>query len=147
MSSWIDHKYRICKTITATWRSNSAVRTLKKSSILTTTTIDTRTRNNASEKLKATRVADLTLHPLNGVLGVRLESGGHWTMPNVYKDLICQMHFWSTNKKHRAKTMFCGKCCVTLCIQYFCKFYTVSDVVSIKDTMRAEYCGGDFRDS
>lgn len=75
-----------------------------------------------------------------GVLRIRLDSGGHWPISNVHKDPIYEMHYWVINKKYCAKIMLCGKCCITLCVQCFCKFHTVPDLVAIKDTIRAEYC-------
>ena len=85
-------------------------------------------------------ITDTTLDPRQGSLSMRLEVGDHWPKQTEKKDPRCQLHWWGTGKKYRAKLMTCSRCNVTLCIDCFHVFHTKEDLSNVKRNMLWKTC-------
>ena len=88
---------------------------------------------------RSTGFTNKTLHPINGVLKIRLTGTDHWPVPTHKKDGRCQLHFWATGKKCRSQLLECTQCKVTLCAKCFVPFHTVEDLVGSKKSLQMQY--------
>jgi hypothetical protein len=84
---------------------------------------------------KARKVSDASLDPNNGALRIRLDDDQHFPVNPTTKRPCCSLCRWVEKEKdvkNRSGIVLCDKCQVSLCIDCFKPFHTVSSVSKLR---------------
>jgi Transposase IS4 len=89
----------------------------------------------ASSYSKSKKVSDASLDPNNGSLCIRLDDDQHFPVIPTSKRPCCSLCRWVEQEKdikNRSGIVVCDKCQVSLCIDCFKPFHTVSSVSKLR---------------